>query len=87
MKTHTIWLFLIVLAAPVLQSGKSPQLPAASDMKTVGLIGGTAWLSTVDYYRYINKAVNDAYGDNTNPPLVIYNLNQQRIWELQAKNQ
>jgi len=56
-------------------------------MKTVGLIGGTAWLSTVDYYRYINKAVNDAYGDNTNPPLVIYNLNQQRIWELQAKNQ
>jgi aspartate racemase len=56
-------------------------------MKTVGLIGGTAWYSTVDYYRYINKAVNDAYGDNTNPPLIIYNLNNQRIQELQTKNQ
>ena len=86
MKT-TIWLFLIVLAAPVVQSGKSPQLPPASDMKTVGLIGGIAWYSAVDYYRYINKAVNDAYGDNTNPPLIIYNLNNQRIQELQAKNQ
>jgi len=86
MKT-TIWLFLIVLAAPVLQSGRSPQLPPASDMKTVGLIGGIAWYSTVDYYRHINKAVNDAYGDNTNPPLIVYNLNQQRIQELQVKNQ
>ena len=86
MKT-TIWLFLIALAAPVLQSGRSPQLPPASGMKTVGLIGGTAWYSTVDYYRYINQAVNDAYGDNTNPPLIVYNLNNQRIQELQAKNQ
>jgi len=46
----------------------SPTPPPASDMKTVGLIGGIAWHSTVDYYRDINKAVNDAYGDNTNPP-------------------
>lgn len=69
------------------QSAQSAQLPPPSEMKTVGLIGGTAWYSTVDYYRYINKAVNDAYGDNTNPPLIVYNLNQQKIQELQAKNQ
>ena len=56
-------------------------------MKTVGLIGGTAWYATVDYYRYINKVVNDAYGNNTNPPLIVYNLNQHRIQDLQAKNQ
>jgi aspartate/glutamate racemase len=31
--------------------------------------------------------VNDAYGNNTKPPLLIYSLNQQRIHELQAKNQ
>lgn len=87
MKMNVIGFFLVVLAAQVLQSGQSPRLPPASDMKTVGLIGGTAWYSTVDYYRYINKAVNDAYGDNTNPPMIVYNLNQQRIQELQAKNQ
>jgi len=56
-------------------------------MKTVGLIGGTSWYSTVDYYRYINEAVNDAYGNNTNPPLILYNMNQERIHELQANGQ
>jgi len=53
----------------------------------VGLIGGTSWYSTVDYYRYINKAINDAYGNSTNPPLLIYNLNGEKIHELQAKDQ
>ena len=33
--------------------GQSAQLPPASDLKMVGLIGGTAWYSTVDYYRYM----------------------------------
>jgi aspartate racemase len=80
-------LFLTVLTAQSTPSGKPAQLPLASDMKTIGLVGGTSWYSTLDYYRYINKAINDAYGNNTNPPLVIFNLNQQRIHELQAKNQ
>jgi len=68
-------------------SGQSVPLPPASDMKTLGLIGGTSWYSTVDYYRYINEAVNDAYGNNTNPPLILYNMNQENIHELQAKGQ
>ena len=53
----------------------------------IGLIGGTAWYSTGDYYRYINEAVNDAYSNNTNPPLLLYNMNNARIQELQAKGQ
>jgi hypothetical protein len=65
--------------------GQSAQLPPASDLKMVGLIGGTAWYSTVDYYRYINEAVNDAYGNNTNPPLLLYNMNNALVQELQAK--
>lgn len=66
--------------------GESPaQLPPASDLKMIGLIGGTAWYSTIDYYRYINQAVNDAYGDNTNPPLLLYNMNDAKIQELQMK--
>jgi aspartate/glutamate racemase len=36
-------------------------------MKTLGLTGGTSWYSTVDYYRYVNEAINDAYGNGTNP--------------------
>ena len=87
MKASIIALFLIAAAAQSTPNSKPVQLPPASDMKTVGLIGGTSWYSTVEYYRYINKAVNDAYGNNTNPPLLLFNLNQQRIHELQAKNQ
>jgi aspartate racemase len=87
MKMSMIALFLIVLTAQSTLGSQPSQLPPAPDMKTIGLVGGTSWYSTVDYYRYINKAVNDAYGDNTNPPLVLFNLNQQRIHELQANNQ
>lgn len=67
--------------------GQSAQLPPASELKMIGLIGGTAWYSTGDYYRYINEAVNDAYSNNTNPPLLLYNMNNARIQELQAKGQ
>jgi len=76
-----------VVPAEAYRSGQSAQLPPASDMKTIGLIGGTSWYSTVDYYRYINEAINDAYGNRTNPPLILYNMNQERIHELQTKGQ
>lgn len=82
-----ITLCLIAAVAELRLSAQTARLPPASEMKTLGLIGGTSWHSTVEYYRYINQAINDAYGDNTNPPLVLYNLNQQRIHALQLNNQ
>lgn len=45
-------------------------------MKTLGLIGGTSWHSTIDYYRYINQLVTERNGDPLlNPPLLMYSLN------------
>jgi aspartate racemase len=85
MKAIVIALLSTVLSAQSAPGNKSTQLPLASDMKTLGLVGGTSWYSTVDYYRYINKAVNDAYGDNTNPPLIIFNLNQQRFMSFKLR--
>jgi aspartate racemase len=61
------------------------QTAAKTHMKTLGVIGGTSWRSTVEYYRYINQAVNDYYGTNTNPPVIIYNLNQREIHDLQVQ--
>ncbi|MBJ2173655.1 hypothetical protein JBL43_05360 [Aureibaculum sp. A20] len=29
-------------------------------MKTLGLIGGTSWHSTIDYYSFINQSINDS---------------------------
>ncbi|MDX1477277.1 MAG: amino acid racemase [Saprospiraceae bacterium] len=42
-------------------------------MKQIGLIGGTSWFSTVEYYRYINQIVDERAGSN--PPLLLYSLN------------
>lgn len=55
-------------------------------MKSVGLIGGTSWHSTIDYYRSINELTNEHLGDKVNPPLLLANLNQAHIHLLQAKN-
>jgi len=52
-------------------------------MKTLGLIGGTSWRATVEYYGHINLFVNDYFGNNTNPPLLVYTLNQSLIHQLQ----
>lgn len=87
MKTVVIALMVLLWTPQITHSGVSSQLPLASDMKTLGLIGGTSWYSTVEYYRSINEAVNDAYGNSTNPPLLLYNMNQQKIHELQASGQ
>lgn len=52
-------------------------------MRKLGLLGGTSWHSTIDYYRHINQYVNDFFGDNTNPPLLVYTLNQSLIHRYQ----
>lgn len=79
-------LYACLLMSSFVLATDAQDLPAAAQMKTLGLIGGTSWYSTVEYYRYINKAVNDAYSNNTNPPLVLYSLNQEKIHELQSRD-
>lgn len=44
-------------------------------MKTLGLIGGTSWHSTIEYYRLINSLVSEKIGSKYNPPLLMYSLN------------
>src|SRR6185437_10465112 len=56
-----------------------------SEMRTLGIIGGTSWYSTVEYYRHINSSINSLYGSPINPPLVLYNLNQAGIHSLQCE--
>jgi aspartate racemase len=87
MKATVVALAFLALTLQTNHIRGSSRLPPASEMKTLGLIGGTSWYSTVDYYRYINEAVNDAYGNSTNPPLILYNMNQEKIHELQARGQ
>lgn len=44
-------------------------------MKTLGLIGGTTWVSTVDYYRYINQLIADKLGGLNSAKILLYSLN------------
>lgn len=44
-------------------------------MKTIGLIGGTGWVSTVEYYRIINEEINKRLGGHQFARCIIYSLN------------
>jgi aspartate racemase len=51
-------------------------------MKKVGLIGGISWVSTMDYYKFINEGVNAKLGGLNFAEILIYSLN---FGDIQAK--
>jgi aspartate racemase len=48
-------------------------------MKTIGLIGGLTWLSTLDYYRLLNEMVNEKLGGVAAGKIIIYSVNFEEI--------
>jgi aspartate racemase len=48
-------------------------------MKIIGLIGGISWVSTQDYYRYINEGVNKTLGDMNFARLIMHSMNYGEI--------
>ncbi|MGZ3885387.1 MAG: aspartate/glutamate racemase family protein [Bacteroidia bacterium] len=48
-------------------------------MKKLGLIGGTSWVSTMDYYRFINEGVNKRLGGLNFSQCIIYSFNYADI--------
>ncbi len=44
-------------------------------MKTIGLIGGTSWVSTVEYYRIINQLTNERLGGLNSAKILLYSIN------------
>ena len=52
-------------------------------MKTIGLIGGMSWESTVPYYRQINETVREQLGGLHSARLVLYSVDFQEIARLQ----
>jgi aspartate racemase len=55
-------------------------------MKTIGLIGGMSWESTVPYYRIINRVVGESLGGLHSAKLLLYSVDFQEIEELQRLN-
>jgi aspartate racemase len=48
-------------------------------MKTIGLIGGLTWLSTLDYYRLLNEMVNEKLGGVEAGKIIVYSVNFAEI--------
>jgi aspartate racemase len=51
-------------------------------MKTIGLIGGLTWVSSLDYYRLFNELANERQGGDEVAEIVMYSVNFGRIKEL-----
>ena len=52
-------------------------------MKTIGLIGGMSWESTVPYYRIINETVRERLGGFHSAKIVLYSVDFHEIEILQ----
>jgi len=53
-------------------------------MKTIGLIGGMSWESTVPYYRVINETVRERLGGFHSAKLVLYSVDFHEIEQMQS---
>ena len=51
-------------------------------MKTIGIIGGLTWVSSLDYYRLINEMVNEKLGGSEAAKVILYSLNFGEIKKL-----
>lgn len=55
-------------------------------MKTIGLIGGMSWQSTVPYYRLINEIVSQKLGGLHSAKLILWNMDFEAIASLQRQD-
>ena len=54
-------------------------------MKTIGLIGGMSWESSIEYYRIINETVRDKLGGLHSAKSIMYSVDFAEIEALQHR--
>ena len=54
------------------------------NLKTIGLIGGMSWESTVTYYKIINETIKKKLGGLHSAKCILYSVDFQEIEECQA---
>lgn len=55
-------------------------------MKTIGLIGGMSWESTVEYYRIINEEVKKRLGGLHSAKCLLYSVDFEEIERFQSES-
>lgn len=56
-------------------------------MKTLGLIGGMSWESTVPYYQHINQTVRQQLGGLHSAKIILYSVDFAEVEQLQMTGQ
>ena len=54
-------------------------------MKTIGLIGGMSWESTITYYQLLNEAAKDALGGLHSAKILLYSVDFFEIEALMSR--
>lgn len=62
-------------------------LPIMNTMKTIGLIGGMSWESTVVYYQLLNQFTRERCGGLHSAQLLLWSFDFAEIESLQANNE
>jgi aspartate racemase len=61
--------------------GSNPFTSTIPNMKTIGLIGGMSWESTLEYYRIINELIKEKLGGHNSAKILLYSFNFQEIMD------
>ncbi len=56
-------------------------------MKTIGLIGGMSWESTIPYYRIINEEIKNRLGGLHSARIILYSVEFDEIEKCQSNNE
>ena len=55
-------------------------------LKTIGLIGGMSWESTIPYYKIINETINNELGGFHSAKIILYSVDFAEIEHYQSEN-
>lgn len=54
-------------------------------LKTIGMLGGMSWTSSVEYYRVINRTVQERMGGSNSAKIIMHSVNFAEMYDILEK--
>ena len=64
----------LLLFASTVAGMHAADLPTAAPTKTIGIIGGVSWASSIEYYRLMNEMVRDRLGGVSSAQILLFSI-------------
>jgi len=74
MKTLKIKALFLLAAVFLFSACSKPDVEKSGGMKTIGLIGGVSWVSSLEYYRLMNQMVMERFGELSSAKVLMYSI-------------